>query len=131
MNLSAVESFFDTQGGGHWTTGQSLSLYNEVGTVPPGCSVAINGPSHSSRVELVTVTSAAAGPPGGIPVGAFALVNTTVLHLVPAAESWVQGVVNVIGTHTENSGNALLTVGDSPMTLNLSIQSAGYRVPSH
>ena len=134
LNLSATKRFFDTQGGGNWTPGKSLSasLYNEIGTVPPGCSVGINGPINTSQVELVNVTCAAPrqGSPGGLPVGAYALVKTTVLRLVPTAETWVQGVVNVIGAQMDVSGDALLTVGNSPTTLNLSIQSLGYRPPS-
>jgi len=141
--LSAVEGFFNSQGGGGWTKGQSLgpSLYNVVGSGGRNaknnlCPTSIAGPAGSTAVSLISVDCVLGSPPASTNEQARGLMEATVQEFAPSAAQWVQENVgrDLRGTVTKRAGGALVTLvisneSNNQQTLGLSILARGYLSP--
>jgi len=142
ITLSEVEGFFNSQGGGDWTRGQSLgsSLYNLVGSGGRNatnslCPTSIVGPAGSTAVSLISVDCVLGGPPASTNEQARGLIEAAVQEFAPGATQWVRENVgrDLGGTVTQRTGAALviLMIGNtsSQPTLGLSIWARGYLSP--
>jgi hypothetical protein len=141
--LSAAEGFFNSQGGGGWTKGESRgpSLYSVVGSGARNatnnlCPTSIVGPAGSSAVSLVSVECLVGGPSASTNEQASGLMEATVREFAPSAAQWVRENVgrDLRGTVTQRAGGALVTLvigseSNNQQTLGLSILARGYLSP--
>jgi len=140
--LSAVEGFFNSQGGRGWTKGQSLgsSLYNVVGfggrnATNSLCPTSIVGPAGSTAVSLISVHCVLGGPPASTNEQARGLIDAAVQEFAPSAAQWVRENVgrDLRGTVTHRAGGTLVTViignESNQQTLGLGILARGYLSP--
>jgi hypothetical protein len=139
-----VESFFDAQGGGRWTAGDSTAnLYNEDGSGGHNvtyelCPTSMNGPKGTSEVSLITVTCVLGGPPTSTTPQALSLLVATADMFVPAAAPWVQTTLTAGAPvdYTKTFGNTVVYLGigngskGSGPIWNLAVQARGYKAPA-
>jgi hypothetical protein len=142
-SLSTVEGFFNSQGGGGWTKGQSRgpSLYSVVGSGARNatsdlCPTSIVGPTGTSAVSLVSVVCLVGGPLASTNEQASGLMDTTAREFAPGAAQWVRENVrrDVRGTVTQRAGGAVVTLvigseSNNQHTLGMSILASGYLSP--
>lgn len=141
--LSAVEGFFNSQGGGGWTKGQSRgpSLYSVVGSGGRNatnslCPTSIAGPVGSTAVTLMSVVCVVGSPPASTNEQARGLMDAVAQEFSPGAAQWVRENVgrDLPGAVTQRAGGALVTLvigseSNNQQTLGLSILASGYLSP--
>jgi len=139
ITLSAVESFFDGQGGGAWKKGPLMTgpfasdgLFNFVGMAQDNdtCPASISGISRATAVSVISVHCATAGPPNTTFQQAVALYVSAVQKFAPAGVAWTELSLrtNTSGTHKRTFGNVVLEVDIASVqeTADLSITAKGF-----
>jgi hypothetical protein len=140
VSLSAVESFFDGQGGGGWKKGPLMMtgsfasgpFFNFAGMAQDNdtCPTSISGPSGATAVSIITVHCASAGPPNTTFQQAVATCVAAVQEFVPTGVTWTRDALrtNTEGSHQKTFGNAVIELGISPVqeTVDLTIRAKGF-----
>ena len=134
VSLSAVESFFDGQGGGGWKPGALSSsdafMIDGMAQDNDTCPTSRVGPGGATAVSLIAVHCATAGPPNTTFQQAVALIVATVQKFAPAGVSWTETALrsNTSVSRTKTFGNAVVEVGIAPVqeTADLSITAKGF-----
>jgi len=132
--LSAVESFFDGQGGGGWSkTGLlSPSLYQVSGMAQDNdtCPTWIIGPGGTTGVSVINLHCASGGPPNTTLQQAVALSVATVQRFAPSGISWTERTLtaNISGSYTRTFGDAIVEVdiATNVQTVTLNIIAKGF-----
>ncbi len=130
VKVGAVETYFESQGGGHWTVGRltggkvGFAAGNAQGQY---CPMLING---APEVSEILITCRLNGPLSSTPQEATAVAQSAIDHFVPEASAWATQHLSDEFASQAPSSFAKTTSGDktvkivrTPADLTLSIQA--------